>query len=130
MTPIATLPTAWRLLNAALQARRPVQVSYHGRRRIVCPHALGWHNGRAMVLGYQTGGQTSTGTLAAHPRKRWRCMYVDEIDQIVDADPDSPWQSADNYNHWQPFPVIDHIATAITPDGPNRASEAPSKTGN
>ena len=36
-----------------------------------------------MVLGYQTGGQTSTGTLDPDPRKRWRCMYLDEIDQIV-----------------------------------------------
>jgi hypothetical protein len=119
MTPIATLPTAWCPLNAALEARRPVQVSYHGRCRLVCPHALGWHNGRAMVLGYQTGGQTSTGTLHPDPRKRWRYMYLDEIDQIVDAEPNSPWQSADNYNHSKPFPVIDQIATAITPDGPN-----------
>jgi hypothetical protein len=119
VTPIATLPTAWQRLNAALKARRPIRVSYHGRQRLICPHALGWHNDRAMVLGYQTGGQTSTGTLAADPRKRWRSMYLDEIDQIVDADPDSPWQSADNYNYSQPFPAIDQIATAITPDGPN-----------
>ena len=117
MTPIATLPTAWSLLEAALQARRPVEVSYHGRCRVICPHAIGWHNGRAMVLGYQTGGQTSTGVLPADPRKRWRCLYLDQIDRVVGTDPDSPWQSADNYNYSQPFPVIDQIATAITPDG-------------
>jgi len=119
MTPIATLPTTWGLLQAALQARRPVEVSYHGRCRHICPHALGWHNGRAMVLGYQTGGQTTTGALPADPRKRWRCMYLDEIDQVVRADPASPWQSADNYNHSQPFPAIDEIAFAIPMGGPN-----------
>lgn len=117
MTAIATLPTAWRPLEAALQARHPVEVSYHGRRRLICPHALGWHNGRPMVLGYQTGGQTSTGVLPADPHRRWRCMYVDEVDQVLEPAPDSPWQSADNYNYSHPFPVIDDVAIAITPDG-------------
>jgi hypothetical protein len=119
MTPIATLPTSWGLLNTALQTRRPVEVYYHGRCRLICPHALGWHNGRAMVLGYQTGGQTSTGALPTDPRKRWRCMYLDHIDRVVDADSASAWQTADNYNHSQPFPVIDHVAIAITPSGPS-----------
>jgi hypothetical protein len=36
-----------------------------------------------MVLGYQIGGQTSTGVLPADPHKRWRCMYVDEIDHAA-----------------------------------------------
>jgi len=120
VTATATVPTAWAVLEAALEARRPVEVSYHGRLHLICPHALGWHNGRAMLLGYQTGGQTSTGLLAADPRKRWRCMYVDEVDQVLAADPASPWQSADNYNYSHPFPVIDEVAVAITPGDPKR----------
>ena len=48
MTPIATLPTTWGLLQAALQARRPVEVSYHGRCRHICPHAL--TNGTQTVI--------------------------------------------------------------------------------
>jgi len=114
MTAISALPTAWALLDAALQARRPVQVSYHGRQRLICPHALGWKRGRPIVLGYQTGGQTSTGGLPADPRKRWRCMFVDEIDHVITADPTGPWGTADNYNPAQPFPAIDEIAIAIT----------------
>ena len=56
---------------------------------VVCPHALGWKNHRPMLLGYQVGGQTSTG---AHPdpRKRWRCMYIDEIDHIPAAETQLP----------------------------------------
>lgn len=68
-----------------------------------------------MVLGYQTGGETSTGALAADPQKRWRCMYVDEIDQLVAADSASGWRTADNYNHSHPFPTIDQVVIAITP---------------
>lgn len=115
MTTISSLPTPWTLLDAALRTRRPVQVSYHGRRRLICPHALGWKAGTAMVLGYQTGGQTSTGVLDPDPRKRWRCMFVDEIDHIDPADPASRWHTADNYNYSNPFPVIDQLAIAITP---------------
>ena len=114
MTDNSTLPNPWALLHAALRARRPVQVSYHGRQRLICPHALGWNNRRPIVLGYQTGGHTSTGALSADPRKRWRCMYVDDIDHITAAHPASPWATADNYNPIHPFPVADQIAIAIT----------------
>jgi predicted DNA-binding transcriptional regulator YafY len=116
MTTTKTLPAAWAPLHAALRARRPVTVSYHGRHRIVCPHALGWKNDRALVLAYQTGGQTSTGTLPADPRQRWRCMYIDEIDDVDTVDPAQPWATAENYNHTRPFPAIDHLTIAITPN--------------
>jgi len=115
MTTVTNLPTAWGMLDAALRARRPVCVSYHGLRRVVCPHALGWKGGRAMVLGYQTGGQTTTGALDPDPRKRWRAMFVDEIDGVIAADPASRWETADNYNHSKPFPAIDAVAIALTP---------------
>lgn len=114
MTTITTLPTAWATLTAALHARRPVAVSYHGLSRVVCPHALGWTNARPMVITYQTGGQTSSGRLDPDPRRRWRVMYVDEIDQVLPADPVSIWATADNYNPSNPFPAIDELAIAIT----------------
>ncbi|MGH9069344.1 MAG: hypothetical protein ACRD0J_17910 [Acidimicrobiales bacterium] len=118
MTGISLLPSAWALLDVALRARRPVSVSYHGRRRVVCPHALGWNKTRPLVLSYQTGGQTTTGTLDADPHKRWRCMYVDEIDQVLPTAPDSPWGTADNYNPSDPSPAIDHVAIAIPRPSP------------
>ena len=89
------LPLAWAPLQAALRQRCAVHVCYHGRQRLICPHALGWKNRTAMVLGYQIGGQTSTGTLDPDPRKRWRCLFVDEI-ELVAADHTAPWQTADN----------------------------------
>ena len=72
-----------------------------------------------MLLGYQTGGQTSTGALPADPRKRWRCLFVDEIDQVV-AEPPARWGTADNYNPSHPFPAIDEVTIAITPATPYR----------
>jgi hypothetical protein len=119
MTTLAALPTTWACLEAALRQRRPVRLSYHGRQRVICPHALGWNNGRPMVLGYQTGGQTTTGALPADPRKRWRCLFVDEIDQVAAADPASPWGTADNYNYSHPFHnAMDKVTIAITAGDP------------
>ncbi|MGH9223566.1 MAG: hypothetical protein ACRD2W_07210 [Acidimicrobiales bacterium] len=114
---------AWVLLEAALRQPRPVRLTYHGRRRLICPHALGWNsNGRPMLLACQTGGQTSTGALPADPRHRWRCMFVDEVDHVDAADPASPWETGDNYNHLRPFHAIDNVTIAITADGPAPAS--------
>ena len=66
-----------------------------------------------MLLGYQTGGQTSSGALAADPRQRWRCLFVDDVDQVL-VDMSAPWGTADNYNPAHPFPAIDEVTVAIT----------------
>ncbi|MGC8627249.1 MAG: hypothetical protein ACP5VR_06755, partial [Acidimicrobiales bacterium] len=96
----------------ALRGRRPVWLSYHGRRRLICPHALGWHNDRPMVLGYQTGGDTANGALPADPRQRWRAFFVDEADDVV-ADMAAPWGTAENYNPTHPFPAADEVVAAV-----------------
>jgi len=113
-TTTITLPAAWAALETALRQRRPVQLNYHGRQRIVSPHALGWKNGKPMLLAYQTP-QRATTTPPPDPRKQWRNMIIDQIEQIQAVDPASKWETADNYNPSHPFNSIDHLAVAITP---------------
>ncbi len=103
--------TAWACLEQSLRQRRPVIVTYHERRRLICPHALGWKNHRPMLLAYQADGLTSTASAA--PCKRWRCMFIDEIDCVIAADPTTPWRTADNYSPTRPFNAIDHVAVAL-----------------
>lgn len=119
MTTTAGMPMAWGPLEAALRQRRPVRLGYHGKQRLVCPHALGWKNDRPMLLAYQTGGDTTAGTLPADPRRRWRCLFVDEVDSVAAADAASTWGTADNYNPSHPFHVIDEVVVAVTTDAPN-----------
>lgn len=107
------LPTIWASLHAALRDHQPLWVTYHQRRRLICPHALGWKADRAMVLGYQTGGDTTSGTLDPDPNKRWRVLYIDEIDNITAATESHNWGTADNYNPTHPFPVIDQLFAAV-----------------
>ncbi|MBA3268739.1 MAG: hypothetical protein H0T70_10855 [Acidimicrobiia bacterium] len=108
-------PSTWAPLHAALIERHPIAASYHGRLRVICPHALGWRANRAIVLGYQVGGQTSTGSLDPDPRKRWRCLYLDEIDHLV-TDHTAAWHTPDNYNPQHPFNAIDELSAAIGND--------------
>lgn len=116
MTTMTAPPTTSAHLATALRQHQPVRITYHGRQRIICPHALG-HNGRAIVLAYQTSGQTTTGTLPTDPRRRRRCIVVDDIDHT--ADDTSAWGTADNYNPTHPTNAIDDVTLAITPDDPS-----------
>ncbi|MGH9304639.1 MAG: WYL domain-containing protein [Acidimicrobiales bacterium] len=101
------------LLEQALSQRRALRLEYHGRRRIVSPHALGVKNRRLMLLGYQasaeTGGQVSP--TASGPG--WRNLFVDELDHVGFTDPASPFQSAANYNPAHPFNSIDRVIVAV-----------------
>jgi predicted DNA-binding transcriptional regulator YafY len=88
-------PQAWTVLEQALTQKRPVALRYHGRDRIVCPHAVGWKNGRLRVLSYQVAD--SAGTLSSEePTQRWRCLFLDEIEAPVITD--RRWESATNYS--------------------------------
>jgi hypothetical protein len=95
-TDLTPRPPAWSVLAHALIEGRTVRARYHGHDRLLCPHALGWKNGRAKVLAYQAAGSTSNGSLPPANRDRWRTLFVDEIhDATIVAD--APWQTADNY---------------------------------
>lgn len=98
ITATATRPPEWATLEQALTQRHPVKARHRGTERILCPHALGWKNGRPKLLAYQIGGTTSHGPLPADPHQRWRSMFIDEIDTAAIL-PDQPWQTAGNYSH-------------------------------
>ena len=85
------IPTAWNVLHASLADRRPVRARYHGRLRVLCPHAIGWKNGRAKVLVFQTAVIDA----ASSDPVGWRSMFVDEIEDAAVSD--DRWRTAGNY---------------------------------
>lgn len=120
------LRATWECLEAALRRHRPVHVIYHDRYRLVSPHALGWKGHRPMLLAYQADNLTAIAS--ADPHKRWRCMFIDEIERVVDAEPAATWQTADNYNPSRPFNAIDHVAVAVDHDQLPPEPSAPNNT--
>jgi hypothetical protein len=109
-----TTDTTWDLLDQALRQRRPVRARYHGQDRLLCPHALGWKNGRAKVLAYQAGGATTAGPLPADTTQRWRSLFVDQIEDPIITDDD--WETADNYSYSRTN-CIAQLAIAVDQDG-------------
>jgi hypothetical protein len=68
---------------------------------------LGWKNGRAKALVYQT---TIFAPTSAPDPQGWRSLYVDEI--LEPTITDDHWQTADNYSvHTN---GIDTLAAAVT----------------
>ena len=90
-----TTPPAWAILEQALIQRRPVQADYHGQQRLLCPHAIGWKNGRRKVLSYQSDNTTNPDDHTTDPRQHWRSMFIDDIENAIITN--DTWQTADNY---------------------------------
>jgi len=66
-----------KLIMAAISQRRRIRFSYDGKERIAEPHDYGIQNGRARLLTYQTGGQSSSGHLPA-----WRLVDLSKITDL------------------------------------------------
>ena len=99
-------PAAWAVLEQALLQRRPVRATYHGRDRLLSPHALGWKHGHAKVLAYQTDT-----TNPVDPHQQWRSMFIEQIEDA--ALTNDTWDTADNYT--PNTNGIDELALHIPP---------------
>lgn len=104
-------PPSWEVLARALSERRRVVACYHGHERLICPHALGFSKRRAKLLAYQCGGTTSTGPLPPETDRRWRCMFVDEIEHP--AITEGAFESAGNYRAAALRLSMDHVELAV-----------------
>jgi predicted DNA-binding transcriptional regulator YafY len=104
---VSPIRTPFALLAAAIAERHPLRLRYHGRERLVSPHALGFKNGRAMLLALQH--EVDGGTQPAG----WRNFIVDDVERISPADAGARWRSADGYDPAHPFNAIDEVLLAV-----------------
>jgi len=82
-------------VRAAILHRRPIAALYRGRRRLLCPHLLGWNRQRRLqVLCYQYGGDSESGLQPAGSSDNWRCLAVENLSQVELLD--DLWQTAEN----------------------------------
>ena len=87
-------------VRAAIIHRRPIAAFYRGRRRLLCPHLLGWNKHRRLqVLCYQYGGDSESGLKPADASNNWRCLTVENLSQVELLD--GPWQTAENHSRPQ-----------------------------
>ena len=97
---VQALEQAHTQVRAAIIHRRPIAALYRGRRRLLCPHLLGWNRQRRLlVLCYQYGGDSESGLKPAGAPDNWRCLAVEHLSQVESLD--DPWQTAENHSRPQ-----------------------------
>ena len=97
---VRALEHAHAQVRSAIVHRRPLAALYRGRRRLLCPHLLGWNKHRRLqVLCYQYGGDSESGLQPAGSPDNWRCLAVENFSQVELLD--GPWQTAENYSRPQ-----------------------------
>lgn len=77
-------------IRHAIRRKEPITATYLGRRRILCPHAIGTKHGVWNVLSYQSGGQSSS-DLSGNPAHNWRCMRVSELSRVAPIECPVSW---------------------------------------
>jgi hypothetical protein len=93
-------------IRAAIIHRRPIAALYRERRRLLCPHLLGWNRYRRLrVLCYQFGGDSESGLEPTGAPDNWRCMAVEHLDHVELLD--GTWQTAEN--HSRPQTCIEEV---------------------
>ena len=89
-------------LRDAILNRQQIIATYHGHRREMCPHILGYKSGRRHVLFFQFGGTSGSGLPASG---EWRCMDIDELHDVEVRD--GQWHTG--LRHLRPQTCVDLI---------------------
>jgi len=93
--PARALEQVHARVRAAIVHWRPIAALYRGRKRLLCPHLLGWNRQRRLqVLCYQYGGDSESGLQPVGSSDNWRCLAVDNLSEVDLLD--DPWQTAEN----------------------------------
>ena len=94
---IQTVEDLYRLIWIAVSNKRPIEASYDGRRRLLCPHRLGRNRaGHLRVLCYQYGGGSQSGLELSDPSANWRCLILEKLGKVKLLDED--WRTAPNHS--------------------------------
>ena len=72
----------YNTIKNAIQSKQSLTLTYQGRVRKVCPHAIGLKNGKEQALFYQYGGSSKSG-ISSNPVENWLCISLDGISNII-----------------------------------------------
>jgi predicted DNA-binding transcriptional regulator YafY len=70
---------AYNLFREAVTGKKQIVCMYQNFERELCPHCLGYKDGREKVLSFQFAGSSSRGL---PPQGQWRCMFLDEVTNV------------------------------------------------
>ena len=78
--PVST--ATFDLIRQAMNERLIVAATYDGFVRHLCPHTLGYKNGKEKALLYQFAGGSKSGLGPEGSPQNWRCVFVSELSGV------------------------------------------------
>ncbi len=102
------MPSAtYEIFRQAIVGKKQVVCTYQGFSRELCPHTLGYTDGRERSLSFQFAGGSSRGL---PPGGQWRCMNLDEVQnpQIKDG----PWHTGPT--HLKPQTCVKQVQVEVS----------------
>jgi len=97
-------------IRQAMAGRKVVIATYDGFTRRMCPHTLGYKNGREKALLYQFAGGSKSGLGPAGSPENWRCVFIDRLSDVQIED--GEWHTAIG-GHSRPQTCVDQIVEEI-----------------
>ncbi|HEY6346041.1 MAG TPA: hypothetical protein VIY49_31520 [Bryobacteraceae bacterium] len=92
-----TVEEIYRLVWTAVANKQPIEATYQGRLRLICPHRLGRNReGQLRVLCYQYGGESQSGLDLAGSPANWRCVAVEKLSRVKLVE--DAWRTAPNHS--------------------------------
>lgn len=85
----------YSLIRQAIIDKDIVVATYHGYAREMCPHAIGYKKGSQKALLYQFAGGSSSGLGPIGSSENWRCVFVDELENVSVKPGRSNWYTAE-----------------------------------
>ena len=94
---IQTVEEIYGLVWTAVANKQPIEATYQGRLRLLCPHRLGRNRaGRLRVLCYQYGGESQSGLQPVGSPANWRCVALEKLSRVKLLE--GGWRTAPNHS--------------------------------
>jgi len=118
--PVAT----YRLFAWAIENHSPLECTYDGYRREICPIILGHTKGEEVALVFQTGGETSRGPIRT---SQWKCLRLSNVRDAQRMK--SEWQAGTSHRQRQTcVERVDYDVNPMSPYNPSQSLGRLSKT--
>ena len=102
----------YELVLQAILEKKAITAYYHGQYREMCPHVLGYKNGKRHALFYQFGGQSNSRPIQPDGSPdNWRCIDIDKLTDVALMDI-REWHSAPD--HSRPQTCVDSVEAVVS----------------
>jgi hypothetical protein len=103
--------TTFELVWDAIVKKKRIEARYKGHPRLLCPHILGYKEGKEQCLFYQCGGTSASGLGPPGSSRNWRCIPLDGLDEVELRD--GAWYTAHNHAS-RPQNCVDQIVIQVS----------------